>query len=590
MATELTLQTLSDQIAITQGELDDLRQDFSGFSTRLTTSEDDIVVLQNPPVGVPPALLSWFGLGHSITEADSILNSSITGINATLATHTTNIGTVTSDLASEVTNRGSADTTLQTGIDNLGTTVDTLNSTLTQEISDRGAMSSALATQLDALNTQVNNVSSSLAAETTTRGSETTALNSQVASINAAIQTVNTQITLLQNIGVDPLAAQASQITTLTTLANDASTAVAQEIIDRANADTSLQNAINSNGLAITGLSTSLTNESNSRIAADSAFTASLGVLQTTVNGHTASISAETAARISADSTLTTNVATNTTGIADNAAAIGTETSRATAAEGVLTGNVSANTANITTNTANILTNTGDITTIKSRFSVDKDGGGYVTGWRIIDQSAAAGAFNLRNLNNDARLQNPGYVGKYFPPVSVSAFAPPVSYTTQWGTAGASLFHGTDGNDYTRNVLVYSTLTVGLSGSVFKGVDFGAGGDLNRLGQVLTTFRVNFSGSVNRYLSLWYRIKTAPGDTTQRWFPVALADATMSGGRSYERVAKDAVVQISVTADQVVEFGLTVLNTLDSNIADVTKDFIYGGSVSVTALNMVTIS
>jgi hypothetical protein len=95
---------------------------------------------------------------------------------------------------------------------------------------------------------------------------------------------------------------------------------------------------------------------------------------------------------------------------------------------------------------------------------------------------------------------------------------------------------------------------------------------------------------VNRYLSLWYRIKNAAGDTTQRWFPVALADNTMSGQRTYEQTSKDAVVQISATADKIIEFGLTVLNTLDATIGSAANDNIYGGSVSIQALNMVTIS
>ena len=121
-------------------------------------------------------------------------------------------------------------------------------------------------------------------------------------------------------------------------------------------------------------------------------------------------------------------------------------------------------------------------------------------------------------------------------------------------------------------------------------MDNSVGGSLQRLGQTLTTFKVDFSGAVNRYLSLWYRIKNNPSDNTQRWLPVAMTDNVLPSSRDYEQIRGQQVVQINVTSGSVIEFGLTVVNVFDTTIGDPTKDNIYGGSVTVEAFNLTTIS
>jgi hypothetical protein len=589
MADTPTLQSLSDLISIEHQDIIDIKLQLSDFDTRISTNTSSITALQNPPAAVPPGLLSWLAIPHTLTEVDTALNTTITGHTTSIGTLTTNVSDLTTDLSTETTSRIDADTALQANIDSANDDITNLTTALTQEISDRATLAASVASSLTTANARIDGVNTDLSNEISTRAGLTTTLQQQVATLNQAVQTVNTQITLLQNIGVDPLAAQASQITTLTTLANDASTATANETTARIAADTALQNSITANGTAISSIQTNLTAETGARQSADAAINASLGTLQTTVSGHTASISAETAARISADSTLTANVATNTTNIADNAANIAQEIIDRGAADTNLQTQITTNTGNITTNTTNITSLTTTQNLIKTKFGVVKDGGGYVTSWRVLDDSAAAGNFNLRNLNNDARLQNPGYIGKYCAPVAVASFAPATSYDTAYGTGPSTLFHGTDGNDYARNVNVYSTLSAGINGSVFRGVDHGSGGDTQRLGQVLTTFLVNFSGYVNGQLSLWYRIKTNPADTTQRWFAVSQALISMPSPRTYELASGRAVVQISVTASQVVEFGLTNLSTLDAT-RSASNTFIYNGAVSVEAFNMVTVS
>jgi hypothetical protein len=587
---DITLETISNDVAVLSQSVTDLRVlvDSQGSQVGINTSA--ITVLQNPPTGVPAELLAWFALPHAITDVDSVLNTRITTAETNITGSQTNITALQTSTAQEVTDRTNADNTLSSTINDLQTQVTNNLATLTQEVSDRSALSAATSTQDDATNTRIDGVQADLATQTSSANTSINSISSQIASINASLQTTTTQITLLQGIGVDPLAAQASQITTLTTIANNAATNVAIETTNRINGDLALQASINGISSEQSGFQTQLNTEVNTRTSMDATFTTQIGAINITLSGIPSLITAETAARIAADSTLTTNVATNTANIAINTGAISTEIASRISGDANLQTQVTANTGNITTNTANITANTTSITSLNAHFGIVKNVGGYVTGWQINDNSAGPGDFRLFVVNNDSKFQNPGYVGKYFSPVSVAAFSPPVSYDTQYGVAANSFFHGADGNNHTVPVLVYATQTVAINGSVFKGVDYSTGGDFNRLGQVLTTFLVNFSGSVNRYLSLWYRIKTTPTDTTQTWFPVALADNTISGARTYEIASTQAVVQISVTSNQVIEFGLTSLNTFDASIADPTKTFIYGGNVSVTAYNMTTIS
>lgn len=586
---DTTLQALSDDIALLYQSQDDMKVILDDHDAHFQTVDDDIAALETPTIGVPPSLLSWFSLAHTITEVDTILDSDITAINSTLSGHTTAISDLVNDVSDEVTDRTNADNIIDSTVSDLQTQVTTNLGTLTQEISDRSALSASSSAQYILLNDRIDDVVTDLSDLTTNDGTAITTLESQVAVLSAGLQTANSQITLLRNIGVDPLAAQAANIAALSITANSASSSVTNEATLRSNADLALQTNLDSVNSSLSGFQTSLDAETNTRAAADSSINIQIGSLGATVASHTGLISAETAARVAADSTLTTNVATNTGNIATNTSNIATEIADRANADSVLNAAIIINSSSIGTNTTNIATHTTELTGLKSHFGVVKDGGGYVTGYRINDDTTAASNFNLRTLNNDLKLQNPGYVGKYFPAIAISSFQLPDSYDTQYGAGASNLFRGLDANDYTAAVNVYATGTVALNGSVFKAVDYNVGGDLNRLGQDLTTFLVKYSGYVNKYLSLWYRIKLAPGDTTQRWFPVSMANNLVPSPRTYELVSKQEVVQISVGTTGVIEFGLTTLNTLNASISDAANDVIYGGSVTIEALNLITI-
>jgi hypothetical protein len=210
---------------------------------------------------------------------------------------------------------------------------------------------------------------------------------------------------------------------------------------------------------------------------------------------------------------------------------------------------------------------------------------GYITGYRDIGSVNPISTILLKTVNNDFKVQNPGFIGNYFPPYATITFGPSVSYSTQYGTAPSQTFVATLGT-VSLNVLVYATGTVAATGSVLMGTNYTAGSSPYRLGQSSTTFLVSITGAVNKFLSLWYRVKATPTTATGNWNPVLTADATMGGGRTYERVTKYGLITVSVDPAQVIEFGLTTIDTNTGVIGDVTHDFIYGGSVSVTAVNI----
>ena len=590
MTDQVTLQSLSDLLAALQRQVNDLAVLQSGQATQIDDNTGDIDDLKAPPSAVPPGLIKWYGDGHTTTEVDPPLFTSISDLNVSVATNASDISTIGAGLTTETGQRTSGDLGLQTSLDGLQAQVTTNLGKLTQETSDRSQLATSMSTQFTTTNQRIDDVQAQVSTQATDHNTAINSSYSQISTLNASVQTMQTQILLLQGTGVDPLGAQASQITTLTTLANDASAATAAETTNRMNADTAMQNSINTLSTTISGITTGLSDEQTARINADSTLTSAVNSLGTSVSGNTSAIAAESAARIASDTSTSTTLASHTSQINTNTSDIATETSARIAVDNGLLNQINTNSSAIAGNTTGIASNAAQISGINTRFSVDKDAGGYVTGYRIIDQSSAPAAFNLKNLNNNVRVFNAGYLGKYFPPVSVLSFSPPISYNTGWGTAPSNDFHGSLGNDYTQQVNVYATQTVALDGSCFKGVDYNTGGDLNRLGQELTTFKVDYSGKVNKYLSLWYRIKNTPADLDQRWFPVAVTESTLPGSGSYSTARGQAVVQINVTADKIIEFGLCVNNTTDAQIWDSTNAFIYGGSVSVMALNMVTIS
>lgn len=590
MADYLTeLQTLTDAVAALQRQINDLSVIIQSHSEELTEHEGDITGLQDPPSGVPLPLIEWLDTPHSIREVDTILDDDLTDHTDRLNTHQDEIDQVEDDLTQEIADRTNADTALSSTDVDLQSQIDANLISLNDEITGRGELATTVSEGLDAVNDRVDDVQNDLSVLQTSSSIASASLSDQIASTSDSLQTAQTQIALLQGIGVDPLGAQASQITTLTIIANDALTLTNQEKIDRGDADLVLQSSIDALSSSISGISSGLTDESNDRQAADADLAADIASIDALASGNDALISAETAARVAADDVLTDDVADNTTDIADNATAIGTEVTDRTNADVALQSDIDANTASIVTNTANIATHDTKIVTLNSRLGVVKDVGGYITDWWVNDGVTLPGAFKLKNLNNDVKLQNPGYVGKYFPAVSVASHIAPSPFDADWGGATTQDFTGGDLNNYTRNVKVSSPLSIGIGRPIFMGVDFSTLGNANRLGNIQATFKLSWGGYVNRYLSVWYRLKTADNDPAPRWIAIQTADNFIPSARTYEWVSMIKTVVLTVDSDKLIEFGITPLNGFDATIADAANDQIYSGYFTVEAYNLITI-
>jgi hypothetical protein len=591
MADQPTLNTISDELAELTNQLNAFINQIADIDQRTSGNSDDINDLQNPPDGIPTPILNWLAVPHSFREVDTQLNSDLTTLTSNVATATSDIAQLQSDLADEIVARTDGDSDLSSTIADLQTQINDTNTALTAETVARGAMGTTFSDASAAVDARVDTVIADLATEVAARTNDSATFNSTISTLNSALSAAQQQINYLSGVGVDPEGALAAQILALTTVANDAADAAAANAsaITANNAD--LNTSINDALAQVSDLNVQLTSEVNTRVTNDAAHDAAITALQASMSSFNTGLSGETSARAAADVTLQANIDAQDTLIAENTADITQEILDRGTADTALQGQITTNTGNITTNSSAITALQGQVTPAITKLSVIPDGFGYITGYKDIAATLADAAFRLRDLNNDVRLTAPGYPSHYFPAVSVISFALPVTYDTQYGVGASNNFHGTDNNHYVRSVNIYTAgAVVNTSGSHFYGVDYNTAGHACRVGQVLTTFKVKIHGGVNRYLSLWYRIKASPAITTGEWEPVLLADNTISGGGTYSRITKEAVVQISVNAAQVIEFGLTSLNTLDATIADASNDNIYGGFVTVEAYNLVTIA
>lgn len=582
-----TLSSLFAQITDIGDQLTSVQLDVADVTSRTTVNETDIAVLQNPPTGVPTQLLNWFAVPHSITEVDSGLSSRLTADETNITTNTNNIATNAAAITQEVTDRTTAVSGVITNVNDIQAEIDALTISLNNEINGRATSDSAKVVTLDNINSRIDDVSSQISNQVATSTTNENSLFNYVSVLNQSVQTAQVQIALLSGQGVDPLGSLASQIVALTVVANDAMSATTSETTLRVDGDLNLQNQVTSISSNISTNTTQIASEKTARISADAALQAEVDILNTLTSSQGAAITAETAARIAADNTLTANVANNTANIATNTTNIANEITRATAAEGVLTTSVTTNTTNIATNTGNITTLQTQMSSARSKYSVLIDGFGYITGYDDIGTSLPTSKFFVKDLNNNIRLQNPLYIGNFFPAVSVFALTSSPTVLTNYGTGASNTFHSLDA--ITHTVLI-DPLLVSTAGSTFLGANYPSGGNIQRLGQQVTNFLIDMSAGVNRYLSMWYRVKTSPGVTTGTWYPVLLADNTIAGARTYEIATARSLVSISVDPAQVLELCLVPLNTADATISDPVNSVIYGASVSIQAYNVVTIS
>jgi hypothetical protein len=247
--------------------------------------------IDNVVSNIDPAALD------SLTEVVAAFQSADNDINAAIAA----LGTgASSALAQEILDRQAADANLQ--------------SQITQEISDRQSAVSGVQTSLD------NEISRATAAES--------ALDVRLDVLEADPTTktyVDGQVASLQ-----------SQIDDADAYAISVADDLAQEIVDRTSADTTLQNNIDAEESARISADTTITNNLNSEI---SRATAAEGVLTTNLASE---VSRAQTAEADLQSQINTEVTARQNAIISVQNDLSDEVTRATAAEGVLQTNIDA--------------------------------------------------------------------------------------------------------------------------------------------------------------------------------------------------------------------------------------------------------
>ena len=228
------------------------------------------------------------GVKSALEAADATLQSNI-DVEATARAAADS--TLQSNIDAEATTRAAADATLQSNIDAeastraaadtaLGGRIDDVEADLAQELLDRAAADSAIRTDFAAADTAVRGEFA--AADNVVRSefaAEDTAIRSEFAAADAALQTAyQAADAALQTAINNEAAARAAADTALGGRIDDVEADLAQELLDRAAADSALQTAFEAADAA----------EASARAAADATLQANIDTLEASVNNHIA--------------------------------------------------------------------------------------------------------------------------------------------------------------------------------------------------------------------------------------------------------------------------------------------------------------
>lgn len=287
------------------------------------------------------------------------LDAAVTAINLSI----TNGGDA---LASEITARQNADSSLQTAIDN---EVTARGTAVSNEVAARTAADSTLQDNITSeqnarvgadttLQNNIDGVTTSLSNEVTARGTADATLQSNIDAANTAI---NTESTTRANADTNLQAAIDSEALTRGTAVTTLTTNLASEVTARGAADTTLQGNINvvAADLAteVTNRGAAIANEVTARTAADNA----LGVR---IDGLSGSVTGDYYTKTEVDGKITDLIGTATsvmdtfgevqaalaadaTGAAAIVLSVSNEVTRATTAEGTLATNLATTNTNL---------------------------------------------------------------------------------------------------------------------------------------------------------------------------------------------------------------------------------------------------
>ena len=328
-------------------------------------------------------------------------------------------GVLTTNLATEVSDRAAADTALdtaykaadaglQTQISNIISNTDaTALNSLAEIVAEFQSADSTLTAAVSANGTAISNevtrastaegVNATAIATETTRaqtaeGVNTAAIVSEAATARAAENALDVRVTANEG--------------DISTLQSGLAAEITATNADISTLTTNLNAEITRAGLAEAANATDINTEATARAAADTALDVRVTANESDIafiQSNTDSAALDSLTEIvsafqNADNTLTGAVAANTTQVALNVTAIAAEETRALAAEAANTLNITANTGDIATNTTDIATNTAAIATeVTNRTTADTTLQANITA-----EATTARAAELQNANDIA--------------------------------------------------------------------------------------------------------------------------------------------------------------------------------------------
>jgi predicted phage tail protein len=283
----------------------------------------------------------------SRASADTVIQSSVTGLTSTVNGHTASI-------SSESTTRANSDSALGVRIDNLITTVGSNSASVTSEIAARTNADSALGVRIDTVTSTVSGHTATISSNYTTLATADSALGSRIDSLTTTVNANSASLGTEISARTTADTALGSRIDTVTTTANGNVAAISSETTARSSADSALGVRIDTLNTTVGSNSASITSEIAARTTADSALGVRIDSLTTTVNGNVASISSEATARSTADGALGVRIDTLTTTVGTNAATVTSETLARTNADTALGSRIDTVTTTVSGHTASI--------------------------------------------------------------------------------------------------------------------------------------------------------------------------------------------------------------------------------------------
>lgn len=398
-----------------------IASDVTALTARVDTAEADILTEQTARSDGDSALASQITALETSTDTDIAANAAAiaaettarTDADSALATQITNLETSTDTdiaanaaaIAAETTARTNADSALATDITNLtaSTTTDIANNAaaITAEATARTNADDALSARIDTVEASSGN--STYYQDTAPVTAVPGDLWFDTDDNNAAYRwsgsswdsTTDTRIfnnaaaiTAEQTARASGDAANATDITNLTARVTTAEGDIVNNAADITAEQTARADGDAANASSITTLSgrvdtaeADIVTEQTARANGDIALATDIALLGAANGGGTAFILNENTVEVGGGVSLGTRLSGIDTAVGDNAAAITTEQTARADGDSALAASISTLTSTVNGNTASITTNASAIGGLESRYGVQLDVNGYVTGF-----------------------------------------------------------------------------------------------------------------------------------------------------------------------------------------------------------------